>query len=38
MVTAALGIYMALQSRNNRRITWFMLAGGVIVPIVLLFL
>jgi len=38
MATAALGVYMALQSRNNRRIAWIMLAGGVIVPIVLLFL
>ncbi len=38
MLTAALGIYMALQSRNNRRMTWVMLACGILVPMVMLFL
>lgn len=38
MSTAVMGIYMALQKRNNRRMTWAMLAGGVIMPIVLLYL
>jgi hypothetical protein len=38
MLTAALGIYMALQSRNNRRMTWVMLACGILVPVAMLFL
>jgi len=38
MTAAGLGIYIALQSRNNRRITWVMLASGVMVPVALLFL
>ena len=38
MLTAALGIYMALQSRNNRRMTWVMLVCGILVPVAMLFL
>ncbi len=38
MTTALLGIYMALQNRNNRRNTWITLAAGVVVPIAMLFL
>ncbi len=38
MTSAALGIYMALQSRNNRKMTWIMLAAGMLVPVGLLVL
>lgn len=38
MSTAALGIYMALQSRNNRRVTLVILVAGIVLPIVMLFL
>jgi hypothetical protein len=38
MTSAALGIYLALQSRNNRRMAWIMLASGILLPIGLIFL
>jgi hypothetical protein len=38
MTSAALGIYMALQSRNNRKVTWGMLAAGIVVPVVMFML
>lgn len=38
MTSAALGIYIALQGRNNRRMTWMMLGAGVLVPLGLLWL
>jgi hypothetical protein len=38
MASAALGIYMALQSRNNRKMTWVMLAAGMLVPVSLILL
>jgi hypothetical protein len=38
MATAVLGIYMAFHKRNNRRLTWIMLATGFVLPIALLYL
>ena len=38
MGSAALGVYMAFQNRNNRRTTWIVLIAGLAVPIVLMFL
>jgi hypothetical protein len=38
MASAVLGIYMALQSRNNRKTTCFMLVVGILVPVALLLL
>lgn len=38
MSSAALGIYIALQGRNNRRMTWIMLGAGVLLPVALLLL
>jgi hypothetical protein len=36
MTSAGLGIYIALQGRSNRRMTWIMLGAGVLVPLGLL--
>ncbi|HEX7643051.1 MAG TPA: hypothetical protein VF472_12665 [Burkholderiaceae bacterium] len=36
MTSAASGIYIALQGRNNRNMTWIMLGAGLLVPMGLL--
>lgn len=38
MCTTMLGIYMAFQNRQNRRVTWAMLMLGVLIPVALLYL
>ena len=38
MASAGLGIFMALQSRANRRISWTLLVAGMLVPVALILL